>query len=92
MNSTELQQWEIAYLAVALLFALATPIVGQRLQSGKSPGVGTRAAVAVVAGAFWPLIVLGLAQLWVVHEAATQWGARPRHASSAEIRELVGVR
>lgn len=84
MNSTPLLPWGTAYVAVALLFAVASLVVADHLCTGEPPSVLTRGWVASVSGALWPVMLLGLAQLWLIRTVATiAHPAQHRRAESA---------
>lgn len=69
---TSLQQWQVSYLVIALLFAMAAVVVAHHLRIGDPPSVATEATAAMIAGALWPVMVLGLAQLWAILQAVTR--------------------
>ncbi|MGB3485121.1 MAG: hypothetical protein WBB07_23225 [Mycobacterium sp.] len=58
------------YLAGALLVAIMTVAVGNRWRDSAQPS-GHPAPVSVVAGALWPLIVVGLVQYGAILLLAT---------------------
>ena len=60
----------IAYGVVALLFAMAAVASAHHLRVGEPPSAATEAATAVIAGVLWPVMAIGLAQLWALHRLA----------------------
>lgn len=67
MDSVRIQQWQVAYLAVAVLCALATVVAAHRLRVASPLRPAAEGALAVIVGAFWPLMGIGLMQLWALH-------------------------
>ena len=83
------------YLCGWLMTTIGTLAVADRLSSGDSPPMRVRVGVGVVAGALWPVVIIGLVQL-----AAITLIARPsrtaavRHsgwASSIRLKEVIAV-
>ena len=66
MSGTIISHWQIAYLCAALLVSVFAIIAGDHLRAGDPPAVSTRFAAALTAGALWPVIVVGLLQLWSI--------------------------
>ena len=56
--------WIDLYVAVALFVAIAAWLVTPRIQSYDPPGDITRGFCSVFAGALWPLILVGAAQIY----------------------------
>lgn len=86
-----IQQWQVAYLATALLFAIAAVVAGDHLRGGDPPAASTRCALAAAAGLLWPVIVVGLVQLWTIAHAShslRQGGTAP---AAETARVLVGT-
>lgn len=75
MNSIQIFPWGIAYVAVVVLFAVASLVAADHLSSGEPPSVITRGWVATVAGALWPVMLVGIAQVWLIRTLFTM--ARP---------------
>ena len=73
--------WVIAYLAVALLFGIAALVAADHLRTGEVPSVAVQSTAAAVAGAFWPVMVIGLAQL-LIPRTVMSW-RRPQLAHHA---------
>jgi hypothetical protein len=67
MDSTLVQHWQAVYLCAALLFAAATTAAGDHLREGGPPAMPTRCTVAMVTGALWPVVLVGLAQLMTIN-------------------------
>lgn len=87
MNSIQLLPWGIAYVAVALLFAVASLVVADHLSSDEPPSLLTRGWVASVSGALWPVMLIGIAQLWLIRTLFTRTRpAQHRRVRSATAR------
>mgnify|MGYP007086241721 CR=1 FL=1 len=65
MNSIG-QQWQLAYAVIALLFAVSAIVAAHHLRVDEGPSAATESTLALVAGAIWPVMIVGLAQLWAV--------------------------
>ncbi|WP_313673466.1 hypothetical protein [Mycolicibacterium sp.] len=81
MSSVQLHPWGLSYLAVALLFGIATIVVADHLRSVEAPSATVQGTAAVVAGALWPVMVVGLAQLLILR-TVMNW-QRPQLARHA---------
>lgn len=79
MNSLLIQHWHVAYLCTALLFAAVALIAGDHLRAADPPAMSIRCNVALTAGALWPVMVVGMVQLWAINRLA---GRRRRTAVS----------
>jgi len=66
MSSVQLYPWGLSHLAISLLFGIAALVVADHLRSGEVPSATARGTAAVVAGALWPVMVVGLAQLLIL--------------------------
>jgi hypothetical protein len=92
MSSVQLHPWGLAYLAVALLFGVAALVVADHLRSGEAPSAAVRGTAAVVAGALWPVMVVGLTQLLILRTVTDRLRMRPtRHAAEATSRPVGGL-
>lgn len=91
MNSAMIEFWQVGYLCAGLLFACAAIVAGDFFRTDEPPSVSMRCGVAVTTGTLWPVVVVGLLQLWVV-ERVVRHLRRPAHRSVAALpaRELVG--
>ena len=74
--------WIALYLAVAIVVAAVTWHVSHRFQALDAPSEAVRAAAALVAGALWPLVVVGVIQLQVLRYIARK--LRTRRVKPAE--------
>lgn len=59
--------WITVYLITAVVVAFLTWHMSHYLQSVDSPTDTARAVWAIVAGAIWPVILVGLAQMLAIH-------------------------
>jgi hypothetical protein len=59
--------WIAAYLTTAVVVAFLTWHMSHHFQSFERPTDAARALWAVMAGAVWPVILLGAAQMLVIH-------------------------
>lgn len=91
MDGTLIQHWQVGYLLAGLLFACATIVACDHLRTGDPPSKTIRCGVAVTAGTLWPVVAIGLLQLWfvelVVHHMRHP---HPRPAVAVLHRHLVG--
>lgn len=62
--------WFELYVVAAVVVGVAAWLVSPQFQSYDPPGDLTRAFWSAVAGALWPLIVVGAAQLFAVRYVA----------------------
>ena len=74
--------WIALYLVVAIVVAAVTWHVSHRFQSLDAPSEAVRAAAALVAGALWPVVVLGVVQLQALRYVARK--LRTRRVEPAE--------
>ena len=83
------------YLCGWLITTIGTLAAADRLSSGDSPPMRVRAGVGVVAGALWPVVIMGLVQLAAITLIARPWRtAAVRHsgrASSIRLKEIIAV-
>lgn len=77
--------WTALYLALAVLAAGVTWHVSYRFQSLDAPSEAVRAAAALVAGALWPVVVLGVLQVQMVRYIARRLRATPAEANEPTI-------
>lgn len=80
MSGTLIQHWQFLYACAAVLVAVAAFAVAGRMSAEEAPGLPTRCAAAVIAGALWPVVGIGLVQLGVVRRVS-----RPRQATTAPV-------
>ena len=71
--------WITAYLTTAVVIAFLTWHMSHYLQSIDTPTDAARSCWAIVAGAIWPVILLGIAQMLAIHLIARHL----RHAPAA---------
>jgi hypothetical protein len=71
--------WITVYLITAVVVAFLTWDMSHHLQSLERPTDAARGAWSIVAGAIWPVIVLGLVQMLAIHVITR----RLRHAPAA---------
>ena len=84
------------YLCGWLITTIGTLAAADRLSSGDSPPMRVRAGVGVVAGALWPVVIIGLVQLAVAitliarpsRTAAVHHSGR---GSSIRLKEVIAV-
>ena len=83
------------YLCGWLITAIATLAAADRLSSGDSPPMRVCVGVGVVAGALWPVVIMGLVQLAAItliarpsRTAAVRHSGRP---SSIRLKEVIAV-
>lgn len=62
--------WIALYLVPAIAVAIASWYVSRRFESFDPPNEVVRALAIVAAGALWPIVLLGLAQLQLVRYVA----------------------
>ncbi|WP_167096804.1 hypothetical protein [Mycobacterium sp. DL592] len=74
--------WIALYLAVAIVAAAVTWHASHRFQSLDAPSEAVRAAAALVAGALWPVVVVGVLQLQALRYVARR--LRTRRVQAAE--------
>lgn len=68
---------QLAYALVAVLFAMGTIVAAHHLRAGRPPSAAVETAAALTAGALWPVMVVGLVQLWAVRCLVARLGAEP---------------
>ena len=59
--------WITVYLITAVVVAVLTWHLSHHLQSFERPTDAARGTWSIVAGAIWPVIVLGLVQMLTIH-------------------------
>jgi hypothetical protein len=69
--------WFELYLAMAVLVSVAAWLFSPPFQSFDPPGDNVRALWSVAAGALWPLVLIGAAQIFAVHYVVRR--LRPAH-------------
>ena len=74
--------WIALYLAVGIVAAGITWHVSHRFQSLDAPSEAVRAAAALLAGALWPIVVVGVVQLQALRYVARK--LRTRRVEPAE--------
>lgn len=62
--------WIALYLVPAIAVAIASWYVSKRFASFDPPSAAVRVLAAVAAGALWPLVLIGVAQLQLVRVIA----------------------
>ncbi|KAA0106152.1 hypothetical protein [Mycolicibacterium sp. P1-5] len=77
------------YLMSAVVAAAAVWLVSPRLQSYDPPGDVARGFWSVVAGALWPVILVGAAQLIAVRFIARRF--RAAHVEAVDLGPLVAL-
>lgn len=78
--------WQVAYGVVALLFAIATIGAGHHWRAGEPPSVAVQATGAVAAGALWPVMIIGLMQLWLIRHVVTRQCGRRTNPATQTVR------
>jgi hypothetical protein len=81
--------WIDAYLVAALLVAVAAWVVSPHFQSYDPPGEITRGLWSAAAGALWPLVVVGAAQVFAVRYVARR--LRPAHSEKLDLAPSVAM-
>ena len=79
--------WFDLYLLSAIIAAVAAWLVSPHFQSYDPPGDVVRGFCAVVAGALWPVILVGVAQVFVVRSIARR--VRSARVETVELPPLV---
>ncbi|MBB3601351.1 hypothetical protein FHT40_000984 [Mycolicibacterium sp. BK556] len=82
--------WVDLYTVVAVLVAAATWLLSPHLQSYDPPGDIARGVWSAIAGALWPVVVVGVAQVYAVRYVAQR--IRPVHAVAPDVAPLVAMR
>jgi hypothetical protein len=62
--------WMDLYVVIALLFAVAIWLISPHFQSSDAPGDLARGFFSAAAGALWPLVLVGTAQVLAVRYVA----------------------
>ena len=85
---------QVAYALVAVLFATGTIVATHHLRVGQPPSAAVEVAAALTAGALWPVMAVGLVQLWAVRCVVARPGAERDAAPglAAETAQLVPAR
>ena len=83
MSGIEIHDWFIVYVCAALLFAGASTVFADQYWTADPPQGSQRLALIVLAGALWPILAVGLAQLLVIEVVARH--IRHRHAVYAPL-------
>ena len=81
--------WIDLYVAIALIGAVAAWLISQRFQSYDPPNDIVRGVSALVAGALWPVMIVGGAQILAVRLVAQR--LRPAHSHQLDIRQFVAA-
>ncbi|MCI4674293.1 hypothetical protein [Candidatus Mycolicibacterium alkanivorans] len=76
--------WITLYLITAVVVAFLTWHMSHHLQSFDGPTDEARAFWSIVAGAIWPIVLVGVAQMLVVHLIT----ARLRRAPAAPVEPV----
>jgi hypothetical protein len=69
--------WITLYLITAVVVAVLTWHMSHHLQSFEGPTDTARGFWAIVAGAIWPVILLGILQVLAIHLAIRRLGHAP---------------
>jgi hypothetical protein len=80
--------WFDLYLVSAVVAAVAACMIGPHFQSD-DPGDIARGIWSAIAGALWPLIVVGAAQILAVRYVARR--LRPAGLEAIDLAPLVGL-
>lgn len=92
MNGMQIHNWQVTYVVIAALFAVAALVVSDHLRVGEPPDARTRTVAAATAGALWPVMVVGMVQIYVIRSAFGRRVSRAGAAGEAQSeRELAGV-
>lgn len=91
MNGISIQQWQVAYAVVALLFAMAAVVAAHQMRDGESPSSAAEATAALTAGALWPVMIIGLLQLGAIHCVVSRLRTGPARAPEVAERELAAT-
>ncbi len=81
--------WLDLYLVVAVVAAVAVWLVSPQFASYDAPGDAARAVWSAVAGALWPLMVVGVAQFLAISYVIRR--LRPRHSDKLAIEPSVAL-
>lgn len=73
--------WIDLYALIAVVIAIAAWLISQRFLSYDPPGDITRGFWSIIAGALWPLVIVGVAQALLIRYVAR----RLRGAATAEL-------
>ncbi len=79
--------WIDLYVAIALIGAVAVWLISQRFQSYDPPNDIVRGFFALVAGALWPLVIVGAVQILAVRFVARR--LTPTAIPQLDLREFV---
>jgi hypothetical protein len=82
--------WIDLYLVSAVVVAVAAWMVSQHFQSYDPPADVTRAFWSAAAGALWPLVLVGAAQVYAIGYLARQ--LRPTCSEELDPSPLVAMR
>ena len=91
MQNFSMQQWVIGYLVGAILVGCAALACGERLRGEDPVGQRGRDRFAMIAGALWPVLLLGIGQLLLVQFVAKRLRAPTGSASEREVPADFGV-
>ncbi|WP_319429290.1 hypothetical protein [Mycobacterium sp. RTGN5] len=75
--------WMDMYVVAALLVAVAVWLVSPHFQSYDPPGDIARGFLSAAAGALWPFVVIGAAQIFAVRYVARR--LRPTHSADMHL-------
>lgn len=69
--------WITLYLTTAVVVAFMTWHMSHHLQSFERPTDAARGAWSIVAGAIWPVILVGVVQMLAIHLITRRLGHAP---------------
>ncbi|BBY58187.1 hypothetical protein [Mycolicibacterium sarraceniae] len=75
--------WIDLYVLAALSVAVAVWLISPRFQSYDPPGDIARGFWSAVAGALWPLLLVGAAQVYAVHYIVRRF--RPAYSAKLDL-------
>jgi hypothetical protein len=81
--------WVDVYVVTAIIVAVAVWLLSPHLQSYDPPGDVTRGIWSAVAGALWPLVLVGTAQIYAVRYIARR--LRPTVSDELDLAPAVAL-
>lgn len=90
MSGIAIHDWLIVYVCATLVFAGASTLFADHYWTADPPQGAQRAALIALAGALWPVLAVGIAQLLLIEVAARH--VRHRHAVYRPAPFAVGPR
>ena len=68
MRSGVIQNWPFGYLCCAVVVTGCAALAADLLKAGDPPSSRALYGAAVLAGALWPMTIVGLAQFWTISQ------------------------